>query len=218
MVSRLDEAIVKRFSMREEDFVEADDPLEASQWGATKLQKFEFQLAFNMIAEGESGLNDRQVSDLFLAIGYIVQDSELEIFFEACVRTEDQTFTIEVLLEAYDNWLKEQLEEKHIGAIFNMLAKEERILPHFPVEELDNNLKTYTKKNLKINKAGLKSVLGQVMFQDGSSNNVTDEDIIGLVDEIACSDKGLEDRTEPYILWNDFANLFRDGMRSADQN
>jgi hypothetical protein len=28
MVSRLDEAIVKRFSMREEDFVEADDPLE----------------------------------------------------------------------------------------------------------------------------------------------------------------------------------------------
>jgi hypothetical protein len=56
------------------------------------------------------------------------------------------------------------------------------------------------------------------MFQDGSSNNVTDEDIIGLVDEIACSDKGLEDRTEPYILWNDFANLFRDGMRSADQN
>jgi hypothetical protein len=28
MVSRLDEAIVKRFSMREEDFVEADDLLE----------------------------------------------------------------------------------------------------------------------------------------------------------------------------------------------
>jgi hypothetical protein len=52
-----------------------------------------------MIAEGESGLNDRQVSDLFLAIGYIVQDSKLETFFEACVRTEDQTFTIEVLLE-----------------------------------------------------------------------------------------------------------------------
>jgi hypothetical protein len=47
--------------------------------------------------------------------------------------------------------LKEQLEEKHIGAIFNMLAKEGRILPHFPVEELDNNLKTYTKKNLKVN-------------------------------------------------------------------
>jgi hypothetical protein len=52
-----------------------------------------------MIAEGESGLNDRQVSDLFLAIGYIVQDSELETFFDACVRSEDQTFTIEVLLE-----------------------------------------------------------------------------------------------------------------------
>jgi hypothetical protein len=52
-----------------------------------------------MIAEGESGLNDRQVNDLFLAIGFTVQDSELEIFFDAMVRTEDQTFTVEVLLE-----------------------------------------------------------------------------------------------------------------------
>lgn len=52
------------------------------------------------MAEGQSGLNDRQVSDLFLSIGYTVQDSELEEkIFNNCVRDQDQTFTYDVLSE-----------------------------------------------------------------------------------------------------------------------
>jgi hypothetical protein len=58
-------------------------------------------------------------------------------------------------------------------------------------------------------KAPLKSVLGQVMFQDPTSAAVTDEDVLGLVNEIACSAKGTSDKKNPYITWTDFANLFK---------
>ena len=65
------------------------------------------------------------------------------------------------------------------------------------------------KRSLKIEKAHLKSVLGQVMFQDPTSTAVTDEDVLSLVNEIACSAKGTSDAKNPYITWKDFSNLFK---------
>jgi hypothetical protein len=55
----------------------------------------------------------------------------------------------------------------------------------------------------------LKSVLGQVVYQDPNSTAVSGEDVLGLVDEITCSPKGTENPKEPYISWLDFANLFK---------
>lgn len=56
-------------------------------------------------------------------------------------------------------------------------------------------------------------MLGQVVYQDPSSSEITDDDVLGLVDEIAGSELGTEVREEPYVLWNDFANMFREGIR-----
>lgn len=48
--------------------------------------------------------------------------------------------------------MKEFLLEEHIGAVFNMLVKEKRILPEFPGtdEELKNRDYLDHRKNLKV--------------------------------------------------------------------
>jgi hypothetical protein len=69
-------------------------------------------------------------------------------------------------------------------------------LPHIPYK-------------IKVDKVALKSVLGQVVYQDPNSTAVSGEDVLGLVDEITCSPKGTENPKEPYISWLDFANLFK---------
>lgn len=93
------EAIVKRFAISEENYVEVDNTFEISQWGTTKEQDYEFQIAFDLVAEGEKKINIRQVDDLFLAIGYTMQDSELENIFDKCLPEPDEKFTCDVLLE-----------------------------------------------------------------------------------------------------------------------
>lgn len=60
-----------------------------------------------------------------------------------------------------------------------------------------------------MNKAALKSIMGQVMYQDNTSTLISDSDVLGLVDEVACSAKGTENPKDPYITWVDFANLFK---------
>jgi hypothetical protein len=47
------------------------------------------------------------------------------------------------------------------------------------------------------------------MFQDPTSAAVTDEDVLSLVNEIACSAKGTSEKKNPYITWTDFSNLFK---------
>jgi hypothetical protein len=94
-----DEAIVKRFAIKEEDYLEVDNTLEISQWGTSKEQDYEFQIAFALVAEGAKKINERQVDELFLAIGYTMQDAELESIFERCLREDDGLFTCDVLLE-----------------------------------------------------------------------------------------------------------------------
>ena len=94
-----DEAIVKRFAIKEEDCPEVDTTVEISQWGTSKEQDYEFQIAFSIVAEGAKKISERQVDDLFLAIGYTMQDSELEAIFERCLREPDGLFTCDVLLE-----------------------------------------------------------------------------------------------------------------------
>ena len=93
------EAIVRRFAISEENYVEVDNTFEISQWGSTKEQDYEFQIAFDLVAEGEKKINIRQVDDLFLAIGYTMQDSELENIFDKCLPEPDGKFTCDVLLE-----------------------------------------------------------------------------------------------------------------------
>ena len=73
-----DEAIVKRFAIKEEDYLEVDTTVEISQWGTSKEQDYEFQIAFALVAEGAKKINERQVDEVFLAIGYTMQDAELE--------------------------------------------------------------------------------------------------------------------------------------------
>ena len=60
-----------------------------------------------------------------------------------------------------------------------------------------------------MNKVALQSVMGQVLYQDNMSPLVKDSDVLGLVEEIACSAKGTEDPKDPFITWVDFANLFK---------
>lgn len=98
-MSERDEAIVKRFAIKEEDYPEVDTTVEISQWGTSKEQDYEFQIAFNIVAEGAKKISERQVDDLFLAIGYTMQDSELEAIFERCLREPDGLFTCDILLE-----------------------------------------------------------------------------------------------------------------------
>ena len=93
------EAIVRRFAVREEDYIDVDNTVEISQWGTSKEQDYEFQIAFDLVAEGEKKINLRQVDDLFLALGYTMQDSELENIFDKCLPEPDGKFTCDVLLE-----------------------------------------------------------------------------------------------------------------------
>ena len=95
-----DEAIVRRFgTLGENTFVEVDSTIEVSEWGASKEQIYEFQTAFDIVSEGEKEVNENQVSDIFLAIGYTMQDAELELLFSKCVRSATGLFTYEVLVE-----------------------------------------------------------------------------------------------------------------------
>ena len=98
-MSERDEAIVKRFAIKEEDYPPVDTTVEISQWGTSKEQDYEFQTAFNIVADGAKKIGGRQVDDLFLAIGYTMQDSELEAIFERCLPEPDGLFTCDVLLE-----------------------------------------------------------------------------------------------------------------------
>ena len=94
-----DEAIVRRFGLQEENFIAVDSTIVANEWGASKEQIYEFQIAFDIVGDGAKQINEQQVNDLFLAIGYTMQDFELEILFQKCIRGEGGTFTCEVLLE-----------------------------------------------------------------------------------------------------------------------
>ena len=111
-----DEAIVRRFALQEEDFIAVDNTIKANEWGASKEQIYEFQTAFDIVGEGAKQLNEQQVNDLFLAIGYTMQDTELEILFQKCVRGEGGTFTYEVLLEGI---LGNNTESCHISLEIN---------------------------------------------------------------------------------------------------
>ena len=94
-----DVAIVRRFGLQEKCFLEVDDTIVVSEWGTSKQQIYEFQTAFDIVSEGERQINESQVSDLFLAIGYTMQDSELESLFQKCVRGADGLFTLDAPLE-----------------------------------------------------------------------------------------------------------------------
>lgn len=94
-----DEAIVNRFAIKEEDYPPVDTTVEISQWGTSKEQDYEFQTAFSIVADGAKRIGERQVDDIFLAIGYTMQDVELEAIFDKCLREDDGLFTCDVLLE-----------------------------------------------------------------------------------------------------------------------
>ena len=108
-----DEAIVRRFGLQEENLIAVDNTIAVSEWGASKEQIYEFQIAFDIVGDGAKQINEQQVNDLFLAIGYTMQDFELEILFQKCIRGEGGTFTCEVLLEG----LSSRILYDTIGAI-----------------------------------------------------------------------------------------------------
>lgn len=61
---------------------------------------------------------------------------------------------------------------------------------------------------MKMDRVALKSILGQVLYQDPTSTAISPADVLGLVDEVACSAKGA-DPADPHITWVDFSNLFK---------
>ena len=56
-----DEAIVRRFALGADDYLEVDNSIAVSQWGASKEQVYEFQTAYDIISGGEKKIGESQV-------------------------------------------------------------------------------------------------------------------------------------------------------------
>jgi Ca2+-binding EF-hand superfamily protein len=203
------EDVVKRFTLPIEDYT-VDETEEIKPFGATLEQQHEMRLAFELISDGNENISASQIDDLFLSIGYTLQESELATLIDQLTPDEYGKYTAEVLVDAYDTWKKEQLEERSLAAVFYMLSKKEKVLPKIPLDCL--RLPPPDKKSVqteKIQKKALQSLLGSVLYHDPGSLDVTDDDVLGLVDEIATTAAGSEDINDPYITYEDFLSIFK---------
>lgn len=80
-----------------------------------------------------------KVSDLFLALGFTLQDSDVEEFLEHCQPDKDGNYLCDTLLEQYDHWRKDQLKLEDLAAAFQMIAVHKKLS-----RRLDESLYTFS--------------------------------------------------------------------------
>ena len=202
------EEVVNRFALPLEDY-EVDETEEVKPFGASAEQQHEFRLAFSVVSKGKETISATQINDLFLALGYTLQDNDLQTFIDNCVTDSSGKYPCDNMLEAYDIFRRDMLDERYLGAVFAMLATKKKVASKFPIEYVRAGLSDGDKEKMKIGKAAWKNVLGMVLYNDPNAADVTDEDVLGLVDEIATTFEGTEDVNDPYVTYDDYLELFK---------
>ena len=200
--------VVARFSKPLEEY-EVDETEELKPFGANPKQQHEYRLAFYIVSKGKETIPAEKINDIYLALGYTLQDTDLAIIIDNCVPDDSGKYPCENTLEAYDLFKRDMLDERYLAAVFAMLSTKKRVSSKFPIEYVRTGLSDKDKKAMKMGKAAWKTVIGTVLYNDPNGHDVVDDDILGLVDEIATTFEGTEDVNEPYVNYNDYMELFK---------
>jgi Ca2+-binding EF-hand superfamily protein len=161
--------------------------------GLTTVQNFELIEAFKVIAgEGQSTIPEDKISDLFDAIGYTLQESDITWIINNTTAQKDGTYICDMLAESFSDWKKEQMNIDDIKAVFNMLASGKKFTMEFPT--------TFTGEpgSNTIKADAIKFILTETVKRNLP---YTVDDVERIIDEISTGkDKGIQ--------FKDFVGLF----------
>jgi len=186
-----------------------DKTFERMALGMSKDQEFEFRMAFRVIANANAppdfdphisppieAIEGRLVGDVFLALGFVFQDSDVEELLETSITDKNGNYTLDSLMESFENWKKKQLAIMDLQAIFNGLIRDEQLPKEFP-----NSLTIKQAGNITIPITSIRNAINDCLHLDGDAR-LKDEDCAGLIDEIS----SFSGKT---VSFSDFVEMFR---------
>ena len=94
------EDIVNRFAQSLEDY-NIDETEEIPKFGCSPEQAHELRLCFDIVSEGKDSITEDQISDVFLGLGFTLQDEDIETIKSNCTRDENGHFSCETILEGF---------------------------------------------------------------------------------------------------------------------
>jgi len=174
--------IINKLGGRLDDVEEEIETLTSS----TKLTPFdskEFNAAFAVVSEGSPDIDPSQIEDVFLALGYTLQDSDLRQLMLDVHTDKDGKVSIESLSHTYTSWRKNTTEygkkfkleyEQNVFLLFKLLMKEKRIPSTYRIKNLLSNV-----KGQDIGSQGLnEEILANILAQGTLDENVFDHEDI----------------------------------------
>jgi len=109
--------------------------------GLSSEQAFEVRVAFDIVAEeykpgstrnaGGATIPAEKVFDVFLAIGYTMMDSDIELMLSGAIPGADGNFTCDDLIDAFDTWKQKQLSYDNLKVAFNALVCTQKLPRQF---------------------------------------------------------------------------------------
>jgi len=133
--------------------------------GCTQYQDYEFKVAFRVVQEVGDAMPAEKVSDLFLTLGYTLQDNDVDEFLEHCQPDKDGNYLCDTLLEQYDQWRREQLKLEDLAAAFQMIAVHKKLS-----RKLEQSFYTFSSPSelddTYINVDALQNVLDSVLHNE----------------------------------------------------
>ena len=115
------EEVVNRFSLPLEEY-EVDETEEIKPFGASPEQQHEYRLAFSIVSRGKDTVTAAQINDVYLALGYTLQVSDLETVVGNCVPDDSGRYPCDNTLEAYDLFKRDMMDERCVvrGHLFSV--------------------------------------------------------------------------------------------------
>ena len=172
---------------------EVEETEHVADLGLTAAQQFEIQEAFKIIAgEGNSTIPEDKVSDLFDAVGYTLQESDIKWILSKTSAQKDGTYLCEMLSESFSAWKNEQIHVEDVKAVFNMFASGTKFKMEFPAAFTGEPGTNTIKEN------AIKFILSETVPRNLPYTRM---EIAGIIDEISTgNDKG--------VKFKDFIALF----------
>jgi hypothetical protein len=105
------EEVVNRFALPLEEY-DIDETEEIKPFGANAEQQHEYRLAFAIVSRGKESITAAQINDVYVALGYTLQVSDLETIVDNCVPDDSGRYPCENTLEAYDLFKRDMMDER----------------------------------------------------------------------------------------------------------
>ena len=175
----------------------------------SKEEEFNFRVAFSIIADKDTcslddAISEDDLADVFYAIGYTVQDSDVEALRNLCEISDDGMILVDSALQAYESWRDDQLQLKTLKAVFNTLIADKHIHRNIP-DAYKNKVVGRTELDIH----AMREVLNSVGGASGAEKMSKDE-VFDIVGE-------LSSKVGRSVSLQDFIRLFNTHYRQKER-